>query len=282
MELKKINIVVVTFNSFPDIKVLIDSMQLEDLEDIKLTIVDNASTQRNIHNYFSDISNDNIEIIRLEKNVGFSRACNIGAASSKSDLLIFCNPDIEFVGNFNQVISSCKYYLINPTVGIWAPKLLKKDGSVDINFKVTLNPFALIYRRILKTLNIKYDESINSSVKSLAGAFIGIRTAYFEMVGRFNKNYFMYGDDIMLCRALQEYGLSLFLDYNEAVIHNLGTSSRKRKFTMLLIMYRGMLGFYLDSIPLRAYKFLQYLVALPFAMLEYVYRMVISNKNVSD
>jgi GT2 family glycosyltransferase len=87
----QVSIVIVNWNAGNQIKVCIDSIISNGNSLVnKIIVVDNASTDK------SDLDIDTIEnvtLIRSDINLGFGKACNLGAKLVDSEYILFLNPD---------------------------------------------------------------------------------------------------------------------------------------------------------------------------------------------
>jgi GT2 family glycosyltransferase len=284
----KISIIIVSYNSFPEIFECLDSIynNLKNLE-FEIILVDNNSSNveyRSDLNIYSN-NNTNLHLISLTSNVGFSRGCNIGAANARGSHLFFVNPDIEFGNNSSLMIK--KMYDIcykDLTIGAISPLLKKLDGKIDINFRYSINPINLIFGRIKKYFGRKNENYfISNNVTSIAGAALFIPIKYFNLISGFDTRYFMYGDDIQLSYDLKSYGLNLYILNEFTLLHKLGTSSVKRPILTLFALYSSIVKFYLFQIKNWIINIIIKIFISPLVLTEYLIRLFFSkSKKISN
>jgi len=92
--LKKLDIVIVNWNSGEQLKSCLESIVKTDktgFELNKVVVVDNASSDNSLFG-LEEIDLP-LKIIRNSTNRGFAAACNQGAKESDADYLLFLNPD---------------------------------------------------------------------------------------------------------------------------------------------------------------------------------------------
>tara|TARA_B100000787_G_scaffold52840_1_gene38247 strand:+ start:8165 stop:8977 length:813 start_codon:yes stop_codon:yes gene_type:complete len=218
---------VVTFHtSKNDLQKVIDSFLGEEL-DRRLFVIDNSSDNR-----LSVICNDDrIHYIFNSKNIGFGAAHNVAFQLSYKlnvDYHITLNPDISF----NPEIIDLLITKANSDqkIGMIMPKIIYPDGKTQYLCKLLPTPFDLILRRFftfkkIKTiLNEKYELRFTSYEQImeppvLSGCFMFLRLKTLKQVSGFDTRYFMYLEDVDLCRKIGE--LSKLVYYPDCeVVHN--------------------------------------------------------------
>lgn len=107
----------------------INSMKVNETDDIEIIIVDNQSDLEDFHklkNYSN--SNDNVRIVRPNLNLGYFKGLNKGIEEVKKEpntILIVGNNDLTFDENFILNLKKIKY---NRNVLVIAPNIITKDG----------------------------------------------------------------------------------------------------------------------------------------------------------
>ncbi len=85
-------------------------------KNIEIIIVDNGSTDPETLALYKIISGASCKIINFDENFNYSRACNLGAAASPGELLLFLNNDMEVIDQDWLVISS--ETALEPKIGV--------------------------------------------------------------------------------------------------------------------------------------------------------------------
>jgi GT2 family glycosyltransferase len=168
------------------------------------------------------ISN-NISIINQKINTGFASACNLASLSAKGDILFFLNPDTEItMGNILEVITGLK----KEAVGIVAPKIIDSTGKIQpwsAGYEVTL--FDTLCNNIgFVRSAVFWDNTFNLTPEWVSGAALAIRKNTFHEVGGFDKNFFMYFEDVDLSKKIRKKSLSIQILPNLHVLHLGGQS----------------------------------------------------------
>lgn len=193
----------------------------------KIYIIDNSPTD-NLKDY-KDFSSK-IEYIFGQGNVGYGAAHNIAiqkSIESGSNYHVVINPDIQFE---NGVIESLVSYMNqNSNIGQIMPKVIYPNGELQYLCKLLPTPLDLIVRRVIPIK--KYVENNNYTfemrksgydkmmdVPFLSGCFMFLRTEALITVGGFSDRYFMYCEDLDLCRKIGQKYKTIYYP-NVTIIH---------------------------------------------------------------
>lgn len=157
-----------------------------------------------------------IRTIASEVNGGFAMGNNLGIKQAQGKYIMILNPDIAVVhGALEKMFS---FMEDNLNVGMIGPKLINPDGSVQYScrrFPSLLTPF---YRRtffgklpsakrpIDHYLMKDFDHNSNKEVDWLFGACLMARQSVLDKVGLLDERFFMYFEDLDLCRRFWQAG----------------------------------------------------------------------------
>lgn len=227
------SIIIVTYNSEKDIIPCIKSINENSFKNsVEIIIVDNDSKDSTFA-LLKTLNYDKLKIIRNSENIGFSRACNKGVNLSNGKYLFFCNPDIVIM---NDIFMCAKEHFKEVTIGCIGPRILSPDGSdAPFAFKFphpTLLLLKAFFRNLLRKSNAKILQ-LNYSVTSdliecdwVLGACILIPKDVFFQVGGFDEDFFLYFEDVDLCKRIKKAGYKIIADRNCLVVHKKYGSSR--------------------------------------------------------
>lgn len=204
---------------------------------VKFIIVDNASTVFDAYSHVKRHVPEAIVILR-DRNCGFGASCNRGAREMDADYYFFLNPDtrINDMSLLDQLYAFMKQY---PRVGIVAPKMLYMDGRVQETcrrFPSFLTP--LIQRTSLmkekKTaahrrefLMEDFGHHKRRLVDWVQGSAFMIDGKLFHELGGFDERYFMYYEDVDLCRQCWERGRPVYYLPDARMYHAYAKDSAK-------------------------------------------------------
>lgn len=245
----KISIIIVTFNSAKTIKICLDSI-IKFSSDYEIIIVDNNSEDSTceIIQHFGK----RIKLIKAGANLGFAKANNLGVKSASEEYLIFLNPDTRILEK--DSLDKLKLNLqINPEYGLIGPKLIYPDGSIQPRVRNLPTVFRALKEYIFGEKN-EYDfyspdcETL-CEVESIIGACFIIKKELFKKVGGFNDKYFMYFEDLELCKEVRALGLKIGYLPDVTIEHAEGKSGVNQKtFQMLQTsakQYHGLVSYFL-------------------------------------
>lgn len=240
-----VSIIIVSYNTREFVKKCLQSLALSKPKlAYEVIVVDNASsdgTQKEIPR-LPLFEEKNFKFIANEKNLGFSRANNVGIkASSQSKYKLFLNPDtvlgktaLDYMFSFMEK---------NPKAGAATCKLIvsengKVDDATHRGFPTPWNAFTHFsgISKLFpssKFLNGYYlgwcflDKT--HQIDALAGAFMFTRSKAGEEVGWWDEDYFFYGEDIDFCYMLKQKGWKIYYVPEVSCFHYKGVSGGIKK-----------------------------------------------------
>ncbi|WP_160150109.1 glycosyltransferase family 2 protein [Parabacteroides sp. Marseille-P3160] len=191
--MKKISIVIVTYNSEDLIGQCLDSIfNNNDLgEELEVIVVDNRS--KNVNRMFSSLKNkygERVLLIKNNKNGGYGQGNNVGILQASAPIIMIMNPDVILISPiFKRVIS----YFSDMSVAMIGMRQLVSKDKAGVSFSVKLN-FIPIISVLLNFLCNKIQWYIQP-LMYFAGACFFIRKSAFKKIGLFDENIFMYGEE---------------------------------------------------------------------------------------
>jgi GT2 family glycosyltransferase len=248
-----ISVVIVNYKVPESLRQALLSLREADLyPQTEVIIVDNAS-----HDGSKDMAArefPEVKWIQLKTNIGFGKACNVGARNAGGDYLLVLNPDTIIA---RTTLSLAYDFLRNhPEVGVVGPKLLNPDGTLQPGCRRGFpTPQAALYRlsglsrlfpksKRFGHYNLTYlDPDVSYEVDAVSGSFMFLPRRLFESIGGFDEQFFMYGEDLDLCRRIKEKGYKVWYNPEMRVIHLKGKSSAKRLLRSRIAFYQAMVLF---------------------------------------
>lgn len=232
------------------VKPIIDSVLASTIVE-KFYIVDNSG-ETALRGEVESLD-ERIEYIPLN-NPGFGAANNVAirkAFDFGAKYHAVVNPDIEFnPGTLEKIVSFMEG---NVKVGVVMPKTQNTDGSMQHNCKLSPSPFDLLLRRFLpkswgKAARVKFemqmfDHEKQFDVPFLCGCFLVFRLDALKEVGLFDERYFMYMEDVDLCRRIWSGGWRNVYYPIAEVIHAHAAESY-HNFRMLKIHIKSVLSYF--------------------------------------
>lgn len=245
-----LSIIIVNYKNSHSLKKCLCSIYqtLNNLE-FEVLVIDNNSLDKGLDAL--EVEFPQVEFMRNKTNEGFAKANNRAAEFSKGAILLFLNPDTQLT---DAAITSMHTHLMeNPEIGVLGPKILNNDGSLQYSCRSfpslwtglfnrysilsLLFPGNLFTKRYLMT---DYDHQETRNVDWVSGCCMMLRFSTFKTVGGFDGHYFIFNEDVDLCKVLQDQGYRVVYFPHARVFHDIGSSNRKVPFFITLKRHQGM------------------------------------------
>ncbi|MDH7446371.1 glycosyltransferase family 2 protein [Aquimarina sp. 2201CG14-23] len=216
-----------------------------------LYLIDNSETEnlKQSLNYDSDVT-----YIHSGINLGFGAGHNkiLNKIKDISSFHLILNPDVYF--DKNVLIELMTFLKENPQIGVLGPKVLYPNGDLQHSIRKFPKPQDLFIRRIpflKKILSKQYrrshylDISINKPIEvdSLSGCFQLFRTEVLNNINGFDERYFMYLEDIDICKKVKKLGYNVYY-YPEANIYHYFEKGSAKKLKLVLIHFHSFLKYF--------------------------------------
>ncbi len=190
---RDITAIITSFKSENKIQNCIKSLGNE----FKIIVIEN-SNDKNLK-YQLEKNFSNVECILSEKNLGYAKGNNLGLSMVKTKYALIINPDAEVhsqtINNFFLAVK------LKPDFAIIAPFIQEKnDSKLEENVKELLE------------------------VKNVKGFAMFLNMVQFKKIGFFDENFFIYFEEIDLCKRLIEVNKKIYIDTNIKISHAGGTS----------------------------------------------------------
>jgi len=230
------SIVIVSFNTREVLRECLDSITREAASlSLEILIVDNNSSdgsQAMIEEEFPHVT-----LLRSPDNLGFGAANNLALSQACGRYFILLNSDAFFAPG--ALVAAIRHMDATPNCGLGGGLLTGRDGS--------LQPSARSFHSILRDAIVmtglahrfpksKFfgqfdrtwaDPRQPAEIDWVPGAFSIIRPAVLQKVGLFDPAFFLYYEEVDLCRRIRRAGYSVWYWPDIVVIHIGGESSRQ-------------------------------------------------------
>ncbi|QNM85189.1 glycosyl transferase family 2 [Polaribacter pectinis] len=200
----------------------------------KLFLIDNTPTK-----FFEYVFVDkDIEYVAVEENIGFGSAHNriINTVNTLSKFHLILNPDVSFkTGVINSLIQELESH---SNVAMIAPKVLFPDKSHQYSCRRYPSAAELLARRfsflkpIFKGVIFKgtyRDKNLNEPFFAdyITGCFHLYKTEDFVSLNGFDERYFLYMEDVDICKKIDVLGKKKLYYPKVEIIHVLKQGSSK-------------------------------------------------------
>lgn len=226
--------------------------EAENHDQTEVIVVDNASGDRSRETISREFPN--AKWIELKNNIGFGKACNVGARHAGGRYLLLLNPDTLLSRDTLRVCT--EFMEQHPRVGVLGPGIINPDGSLQKScrrgFPTPFNAFSHVMgldrlfprNRVFGKYNLTYmDADKASRVDAISGSFMFFRASTFKEIGGFDESFFMYGEDLDICARVSDYGQEVWYLPDTQIVHFRGRSTAKRAIRSRSAFYEAMLLF---------------------------------------
>ena len=212
----EITIITVLFNSSEIVESFFDS-----LKNFKIIVVDNGKNEKILERIKKF---KNIQVISKNKNLGYGRAINFAFDNVSTNFFLVLNPDLSIdVSSIENMLNTLNHY---NDCGIVAPVTLPdKDfygAFPERNLKNVDSSSAIRSRELLLDSKIEGELCVDVA----KGCALLISAKHFENIGKFDEKYFLFWEEIDLCRKYRSKKLSVIITPKSKAEHSQGNSSK--------------------------------------------------------
>lgn len=216
-----VSIIIPVYNKLEYTKQCLNAL-LETIEvgKTEIIIVDNASTD-DTPKWLHDFSKKwpHIKVLRQKENLGFAKACNIGAKIARGKYLLFLNNDTvplrDWLDELLQAIES------DNRIGIVGSKLLFPDNTIQhagvaiANTPNRISPFHIFYK---KPSNYS-PANIKRYLQVVTGACMLVKKDLFQELGGFDETFINGYEDVDFCLRAVEKGYKVLYNPKSVLYH---------------------------------------------------------------
>ncbi len=212
-----VSVVVLNYNHSSDTIEFLESLYKSNYDNLEVIVVDNGSEPGE-----AELIKDkfkNVELYRVEKNIGYAPANNIGVKQAKGEYIFSLNNDIVVTENF--IFPLLKVLQDNPDIGAVCPKIYFYDEPQNIQYTgyTEINPITL------RNKSIGYNEPDNGQYNSdhitafAHGGAIMFPAKLIEDVGHMSEYFFLYYEDMDWCKKIRNAGYKICYVHNSSIYH---------------------------------------------------------------
>lgn len=205
---------------------------------IDIIVVDSGSTDGSFENSH-DIFLDSIKIISSQ-NFGISHAYNLGMSQADGDYLLFLGTDAY--PESGDIIKIFKFMEDNRQVGLATPKLVLRDGTMDEDCHrgestpwSAITNFSYLNRifprsRVFNQYFMGYEDfDSRHEIGVCISHFMFIRAEVFKKIGKWDEDFFVYGEDLDICYRTKRAGYTIMYLGDISALHYKGVSVGRKE-----------------------------------------------------
>jgi GT2 family glycosyltransferase len=236
----ELSVIIVNYKGWSILRECLDALSISISKEYasEIIVVDNNSDDGIIDPFSEEYKA--FRFIRNERNGGFAYGCNRGARESTGKYLLFLNPDT--VAGENTVDLLLEKAKMNPDDYIISCKQKDETGGESIAYGRFLAPGKLtgpgraLNRLVRETpLPIKGSDMENPLHPDwVSGSVLMISRGFFNRLGGFDEAFWMYYEDMDLCKRARGLGGEVLYFTDFSIMHKHGGSSRINVHTTAL------------------------------------------------
>jgi GT2 family glycosyltransferase len=182
----------------------------------EVIVIDNGSGDESADILTEEFRGKNVRVMENEDNVGFATANNKGVGRARTDYVLLLNSDAFVLeGAIGILLERIK---ADDSIGIIGPEILLSDGHSPqpLNY----GPFPSL--KTIFTRNQNVDNPLQPDWVS--GVAMMLNRQFMLEIDGFDDRYFMYFEDVDLCRRVQEHGRKVVREPKAKIVHFGGKS----------------------------------------------------------
>jgi GT2 family glycosyltransferase len=233
-----VSLIIVSFNTCDCLRECLQTVRREqgDLR-LEVFVVDNNSSDGSVAMVETEFPE--VTIMRSEVNLGFGAANNLAMAAAKGRYIVLLNSDAFLCPGALQL--AVQHMDEEPKAGLGGGRLVGRDHSWQPSarmFPTVLSDFLVSTGLAAKFPKSRFfgqfdrtwaDPELPAEVDWVPGAFSILRPEALEKVGLFDPDFFLYSEEVDLCKRIQSAGFQIWYWPDIVVIHIGGESSRQIK-----------------------------------------------------
>lgn len=203
-----VTFIIVNYNCGDLLRACVASLRSRVCAPFEIIVVDNDSRDNSLEALPSDV-----RVLRQRQNLGFSKACNIGARAANGSVFHFLNPDAEVGADINEAYA--RVFAASESA-IYVTPIVDHEGRRQKTNYVLPN-FSNVVKMFMRSQDVQY---------WYLGASVIVPRDLFWRLGGLSEDYFVYGDDIdFFYKAYLAHVPTVVLEAE--VMHHSGGSAKK-------------------------------------------------------
>lgn len=230
----RVSVIIVSFNTREALRHCLQSLRDQQGLNLEILVVDNASADGSAAMVAEAFPQ--VRLLAQDQNLGFAAANNRAFAVARGDYLVLLNSDAQLQSGVLQ--TAVALMDAHPDVGLCGARLSSPEGHWQPSarcFPSPLNDFlalsGLAHRfprnRFFGRMDRTWaDPGEPAAVDWVPGAFAVLRREALDRVGGFDERFFLYYEEVDLCRRLAAAGYVVQYWPQLRVVHIGGESAR--------------------------------------------------------
>jgi N-acetylglucosaminyl-diphospho-decaprenol L-rhamnosyltransferase len=205
---------------------------------VEWIVVDNASPDGDPETFAREFPE--VRIVRAASNHGFAAGCNLGAGAARGEALLFLNPDVRATREDLERLLETRQR--RRDVALLTTRQVDARGRPQKAFDAFPTPlytfrWARVVLRRLRPGSYSDARSAGEAfveVDWVSGSVLLIGSAALAQLGGWDEGFFMYLEDVDLCRRARDRGLRAGYEGSITFEHRHGAASRRDEPTAVM------------------------------------------------
>jgi len=190
----------------------------------EIIVIDNNSADGSVELLEKEFGSK-IKLIKNSQNLGFARANNQGARVAGGEHLLFLNSDTLLTADI--LTPAAKLFFADESIGIISPRLLSPSGTPQNGAYGKFPTLAGLIAQTNKREMPIADGAKILGIDWVSGCALMIRHDLFKKIGGWDEKFFLYFEDVDLCRRVWQENKKVIVDLRLSLIHFGGRSLKK-------------------------------------------------------
>ena len=226
----ELTVIVVAYNAEGHISRTIEKLELSlGRHRAEIIIIDNNSLDRT--GELADRALTTGSVVSLSQNVGYGRGANEGLRRARGRFSIIMNDDVTIDSESIDMLLSV---LEKPNVRLVAPRMANPTGGTLPSGRRYLpglrDEVARIGDFVTRRRRRLVEPLVGPPVRVdfVLAACLMVESQFLRSIGGFSDRFFMYGEDIDLCRRVKEIGGDILLVPSATACHDQAVAGERR------------------------------------------------------
>lgn len=206
-------VVVVAYNNADGIGSCLESLFARSAMPLRAVVIDNspdAATAKAVEAWQTAHPDRDVGLVRRPDNIGFAAGCNLGAKDGTEEYLMFLNPDAVIENDAPSLLAA--FLRENGKAKIVGPQIRDERGNIARTCRNLPTPLGIFLDAsgldsVLGLYRLaRFDHARARAVGQVIGACMFLRRGDFEALGGFDERFFIYYEEVDLCKRVRDAG----------------------------------------------------------------------------
>lgn len=212
-----LSIIIVLYNEFELVKMCLSSVYRENISNMEVILVDNSSDKLGHEKVLKKFPR--VRYIQNKEDLGFGRGVNVGVHIAMGEFILILTPDMYLLpGTVEKTLYYIQTHLkvgmvgcrIYSSLGVQEQSVVSSYPNLLTQLYYYNMPFYKLTRWLTKNFNPMYVSLAKhkkaQTAMAISGQYMMIRKKAIFQINNFDPRFFLYFEDIDLCKRLNENG----------------------------------------------------------------------------